>query len=203
MEIRRAKAKFLDHCSQEEEAEGADTALKEVSFLDFDLDEYTKEVGEELLMLFIEIVARCREAVVGLEVLRRLNAVADRFHVSWEEREVKLASQVVVKAIGPPHRKRSKLYQSGMATLKNLSQYKNFRENKLNKIPLDAIKGFRSGRDDVDAPSPKRLCMEEEEMSEEDKYQKLMEDLASSTDTHQMLNIESQLEEMGYEPNIQ
>ena len=203
MEIRRAKAKFLDCCSQDKEEEGANTALKEVSFLDFDLDDYAKEVGEELLLLFMEIVAHCRAGMVGLEVLRRLNGVADRFHSMWEGREVELACQVVKKAIGRPHGKRSKLYQSGMATLKDMSQYKNFKENQLYKIPVAAIKGFRSGRDDTDAPSPKRPCLEEEPSSEEDKYQKLMEDLASSTDAHQILNIEAQIQDMGYEPHVQ
>lgn len=173
--------------------------------MDFD-DEYTKEVGKEMMLLLQEIVAYCRAAHIGLEVLRRLKSVADSFHETWEREDVKLACQVVEKAIQSPHGKRSKLYQSGIATLKDLSHYKAFKDNKLNIVPQNTIKGFRGGKDYIDGPPPKRPCLEPEGqdgISDDDKYQRLMEDLASTTDTQKMLNIESQVEEMGYEPQIQ
>lgn len=154
------------------------------------------------MLLLQEIVAYCRAARIGLEVLRRLKSVADSFHATWGEEDMKLACQVVEKAIRSPQGKRTKLYQSGMATLKDLSHYKTFKENKLNKVPLDTIKGFRGGKDDIDAPSPKRPHLESG-VGDDEEYQQLMEELASSTDPQHMLNIESQIEEMGYEPHIQ
>lgn len=205
LEIRRTKARFLELCSQDEEEEGADTALKELGFLDFDLDEYSKEVGEEMLLVLREMVVHCREALIGLEVIRRLKSLADCFNAIWSEEEVKLACEIAEKAIRSPLRKRSKLYQSGMAALKDLSQYKTLKENKLYRVPLGTIKGLRGGKDDVDAPGPsppKRPCLVEGE-DDDDKYHQLMEDLANSTDPELSLSIESQIEEMGYEPNIQ
>lgn len=192
----------MELCSQEADQDGADTALRDIGFLDFEQDAYTEEVGLEVLVLLREIVAHCRVAFVGLEVIRHLKSVADSFNTTWGEEEVKLACEIVEKAIRNPHSKRSKLYQSGIAVLKDFSMNKTLKENKLHKMPLDTIKRFRGGREETDAPSidappSKRPCDTDE------KYHQLMEDLATSTDPEKILNIEEKIEELGYEPHIQ
>lgn len=159
-------------------------------------------MGEELLLVLREIVVHCRAVSVGMEVIRRLKSLADSFNATWREEEVKMACEIVEKALRNPLGKRSKLYQSGMAALKDFSRYKTLKENRLSRVPLNTIKGLRGGKDDVDAgPSPaKRPCLEDDD---DDKYHQLMEDLASSTDPEVTLSIESQIEGLGYEPHIQ
>ena len=200
LEIRRTKAKFLDSISREAEEESAEVALGELAFLDFEQDDYSIEVGEEALLMLREVVVHCKVSTIRLEVLRRVKSIADSFNSEWKEMEqVELVCQVVEKAM---HRcnKRSRVYQSGLALLKDISSYQSLKDNKLNQGPLNAIRKLR-GRDEVDADVMVPEAKRHEE--EGDRYLSLMETLASSTDPEQILSIESQIEEMGYEPHIQ
>lgn len=202
LEIRRTKAKFLDSVSRE--GEDAEHALGELTFLDFEQDEYSIEVADETLLMLRELVFHSKVPTIILEVLRRAKSIADSFNSKWkDEEQVRLICQMVEKAIQYSNKKKSRVYQSGLALLKDVSSYKSLKENKLNKEPLSAIRKLRGrGREEVDAdvPDAKRPCLAEEE---DEMYIGLMETLASSTDTEQILNIESQIEEMGYEPHIQ
>lgn len=201
LEVRKSKARFLESWSREEDEGYADSALGEIAFLDFEQDEYTKEVSLEMLTMLREIGIRCRVAFIGLEVIRRLKSIADCFNSTWDVEEMKLVCNLVGKLMRDSRQKRSnKVYQSGMALLKDLSSYTVVKKNGLNKVPLDTIKKLRGGKDEIDAPSNKRIRTEEDD---DEKYHRLMEELATSNDPTQILNIEDEIEMMGFEPHIQ
>lgn len=177
--------------------------LEEVSFLDFEQDEYAIEVGEELLMMLREVVFHCIAKGISMEVIRLIQPIADCFNSQWKEPQIKLVCQIVERALKVIRNKRSKAYQSGLALLRHLSSYKALEENKLNKIPLNMIKKM-CGRDEVDAdiqpPTNKRPRISEEE--EDDQHDSLMREWADSTDPEQRLKIESQMGELGYELDV-
>ena len=197
LEIRRSKSRFL-----EAEEDYAESALGELAFLDFEQDEYSIEVAEEALYLLREVVLRCKTSTIILEALRRIKSIADNFNERWDKMEqVQLVSQIVENAI-QNSRKRSRVYQSALALLKDLSLYESLKAKKLNKEPLSVIAKLR-GDDQVDAdvqpPEAKRQHLSEDEG---DKYISLMESLANSEGTEEILHIENQIQELGYEPNI-
>lgn len=169
-----------------------------MAFLDFEQDEYTKEVAEEVLFALRELVLRCKTPRIILEVLRRVHNIAEGFNSKWKSAgPVRQVCQVVEKAMTQSSGKKSKVYQSGLALLKDLSSYKALKENKLNREPLGVIRKLRGARDEVDYPGAKRLHLDENQ------YIDLMERLADTADIQEVLSIEEQIKEMGYEPNVQ
>ena len=155
-------------------------------------------------MMLREVAMHCPAAAIGLEVIRILKSMAECFNKTWDEEDVKLVCEIAQNTIQSQHRKKSKVYQSGMALLKDLCFYKSLKQNKLQKIPLDTLKKFRAGKDSVDAPDAKRPRQDDSHDEDiDEKYQQLMEDLASSTDPEEERAIETQITELGYEPLIQ
>lgn len=204
LEIRKVKAKYLEGL-EEDPDESADLALKGVGFLNFEEDLYTQDVAWELLALLREITMHMHSSaqLVSLEVIRWLDSMMECFAAKWERKDVELLC-MVIKAAMPKH-KRSKVYQSGMALLKDLALNKALKEKKLHQIPLDVIRRQHGGgKDYIDAPDAKRPhLLTQQEEDADDKYHQLMLDLASSSDTKQIPEIERQIEEMGCETNVQ
>lgn len=213
LEIRRTKAKFLEDMRKSQK-KAAETALREVSFVDFEADGYLSDVGKEMILLLREI-AHCKETAIALEVFRRLQVVAECFKVDWKVEEVKLICDVVevaLHATGSSHH--SKVYQSGMALLKDQTQALNKTENKKKMIPVHTMKRLRESMkrkehgaqeetdeglvtDSDDGKASKRP------RQEDDEYFDLMEKLGETSNWELVTQIESQLEEMGYEPFVQ
>lgn len=206
LEIRRTKTRFLDEGADQDAAEGT---LAQVAFLDFEQDEYTTEVAEEMVLLLREVALHCKDEIIALEVIRSLKAIAERFHSKWEAEQVGMVCQLVRTAIDKNHKRRSKPYQSGLAFLKDLSSYKSLKERRLSKVPLDTLKALRGGKDepDIGERPAKRFRGEDEEQSreedEEDRYHELMEQLADCTDTEQIISFEKEIQSLGYEPLVE
>lgn len=204
LEIRRAKAKFAEMWSGR--TEHADLALGEVDFIDVE-DEYDIKVGEELMLLFKEIILHCKDPSISLEVIRRLKAIADCFHGKWKKNEVELACEVICISMQDARTKskRSRVNQSGLALLKDLSTDRVLKKRKLHLVPQNTIKKLLAreetdaGVQDAEQPPSKRPHLE----SEEDKYLELMETLAQTSNPEETLAVEQKLQAMGYEPHVQ
>ena len=211
VEIRKSKADILGlNGSVIDQGQGEDF-LSAVSFINPEIDTYLPEVCVELMAYFDQLVAYCNNPVVLLEVIRRLKILADTFHPQWSERDVEQISQlshVAMRGVS----KRSRLYQSATALLKDLSMYGELKRKNLHTIPSDYLKGLREGDlvdGDVEPPAAKRLCEDgahgpppPNTDDDDERYLELMEQLAACEDKREIERIESQLDEMGYEPNI-
>lgn len=202
IEIRQMKARLMEASSSKKEGE---EIIKNLNFLDFEEDEYKTEVGREMMLFLRQVIVLYKDPSILLEVLRRLQSVANCFSSQWSREQVKLVCDIVVMVIKSSSSKRSKVYQSGVALLKDLSNHKAIKERKLHTVPLNAIKSLRAGRDEIDAPpAAKRPHQMEEEEEEEEVYLKLMEELVQTTDLDKVLQIEQKLQELGYdEPYVQ
>lgn len=215
VEIRKSKADILElNGSPIDQGQGEDF-LSVVSFINPEIDSYLPEVCIELMAYFDQLVAYCNDQVVLLEVIRRLKILADTFHPQWSKRDVEQISQLSHAAMQGV-RKRSRLYQSATALLKDLSMYGELKKKNLHTIPSDYLRGLR-GSDlvdgDLDPPEAKRLCEDgthgpppptagDDDNQDDERYLELMEQLAACEDEREIERIESQLDEMGYEPNI-
>ncbi len=203
LEIRQAKAEFLEVWRREEGDEGtAEHTLAKLAFLDFEQDEYAMEVAEEMMHLLREMAVRCKAPTTTLEIIRALKSMAESFNSQWEAAQVKDVCQLVLTAIRGNHNRRSKSYQSALAFLKDLSSYKPLKE--VSKEPLKALKSLRTAKDETDTgepPSKRPHTEEEEEM--EDQYHELMEQLADCTDPEQALNLEREIESLGCDVHVQ
>ena len=209
LKIRQAKAKFLDGWTEKEGDETtAENVLAKLAFLDFEQDEYTIEVTDDMIFLLSEVAVRCKGATIALEMIRSLKSMADSFNSKWNAEQVKRVCQVVLNVVkGGRHTRRSKPYQSGLAFLKDLSSYPSLRERRLTRDPFNAIKMLRGGRDETDTgevPPSKRLRADsEQEEDGEDRYHQLMEELASCTDPQQAIDLHDQIDGMGYDSQVQ
>lgn len=214
LEIRQAKAKFLESLSSTDNGLAqAIVALSEVCFLDVEADQYEEDVGKELMLLLQQIAGHCKDPTITLEVIRRLKSVAEQFHGEWGEERVQLMCNVVKVAMhGGPRSKKSRVFQSGLALLKDLSRYSFLKEHDLHTIPQQVIKTMRAAREETDTgmqelPEAKRSRQEdgqqEEGDGEEDKYLELMEELVDTTNPERTLEIEGELETMGCIPYVQ
>lgn len=204
LEVRQVKARFLEAYSRGEELEEhAEQALGGLAFLDFEQDEYMLEVSAETLLVLREIVHQCKVPTINLKVLRRVKAITDSFNSKWKGvDQVQVVCQIVERAVLNSNRKRSRVFQSGLALLKDLSSYKALKAKKWNEEPLSVIRMLRSREEvDADEPTPNKRPHVEEDV--EEKYLSLMETLAHTTDTDKILEIEQQIEEIGYEACIQ
>lgn len=209
LEIRQAKSKFLESLSRDNALAQAEVALSDVCFLDVEADQYAEEVGKELMLLLQQVVGHCKEPTVTLEVIRRLKSIAERFHREWREERVQLMCDVIKVAMhGGSSSKRSRVFQSGLALQKDLSMYSTLKERKLHTIPQDVIKKMRATREETDAGPPTKRPrrgdgLQEEEADEMDKYLELMEELVVTSDPDKTLEIEGELETMGYVTYVQ
>ena len=213
VEIRKAKAEILalngaaiGHAQGEE-------LLAMVSFINPEVDRYLPEVGTEIIDYFDQLVAHCNEPTIVLEVLRRLKILADSFNRQWKEADVKQISRVSEHVLARAKSKRSRLYQSSIALLKDLSTYSALRENGFDKIPMKCVRDLRRV-DFTDSGPPetkkRRTDMGEEaggpppvrDADDEDRYLDLMEKLSECKEPQEEEAIEEELTSMGYEPNI-
>lgn len=209
VEVRKSKSEILELNGSAIDQDHGESLLSAVSFINPELDNYLPEVGRELMVYFDQLVAYCNYPVVLLEVIRRLKILADAFHHQWSKGDVEQISKLVRKTMQGVG-KRSKVYQSAAALLKDLSMYSVLKKKDLHNIPIDYLKGLR-GTDlvdgDTDLPSAKRFREDraptaDESNVDDDRYLELMEQLSTSEDSQEVERIETELSKMGYEPNI-
>jgi len=186
-----------------------------VAFINPELDRYLPQVGKELILLYEQFAGHCTTGPLVMEVLRRIKILADAYNKQWGESDIKLASSVS-KMIISKTRKQTRVYQSGVALLKDLSSYASFKEKGWHKIPVSELKGLRSvdlvdgepaaKRPHLDtvAGGPPSFTMETESAvtDEEDAFLELMEELANCENESQATEIEQRLIDNGFEPEV-
>ncbi len=209
VEIRKVKGDLQQAHGHALSRDEAEKFLDLVEFINVEIDSYHPEVGRELMHYFAKVVAYCSDASVALEVIRRLKMVADTFHGTWSKEEVELISDTAHSLVGKFTKnariRKSTVSQSAIALLKDLSTYKDLRTKKLNSHPRQLLASLK-GQDEPDMGPPKKLRLdnpgEKAEEEEDEKYVEMMDQLVGAEDTDSALELEAQLEEMGYEPNV-
>lgn len=213
MDIRKAKAELRAVNGDTISETKADELLESLSYIDPVVDRYLVNVDRELTAFYEQLIVHCKRPPIVLEVLRRLKILADTFHAQWSREDVEAMCRVsghVLESAG----KRSRVYQSGTALLKDLSKYLSLRDKGLHKIPILSLGDLR-GRDSTDGdvidgdespPQLKRACLDAAGgpppiRDSYKSYIELMEQLSRCEDP-QTEEIEERLIEMGYEPEV-
>ena len=203
VEIRKHKADLLQLHGQELEPEEVEDFLDSVQFINFEVDSYLPQVGTELVIFLAKLVVSTRDGSVALEVIRRLKQVADAFHSSWIREDVEMISSIV-HSMTEGRSRRTRVYQSAAALLKDLSTYSQLKKKGLHTAPRNLLQSLTSTDEpDIGPPPTKKVAIDlaTEEDSDE-KYLDLMQQLAGAEDQDSTLRLESQLVDMGYEPNV-
>lgn len=189
--------------------EEAEKFLGLVEFINVAVDPYHPEVGRELMSYLAKVAAYSYDAATALEVIRRLKVVADSFHDSWSKEDVELISDTAYALMDKFAQKaklrNSTVSQSAIALLKDLSMYKELKKKKLTSHPRNLLARLKA-KDEPDVGPPiargrKRMRQDDEEGGDE-RYIEMMDQLTETDSTESALQLEAQLEEMGYEPNV-
>jgi len=203
VEIRKHKADLLQLHGQQLELEEAQDFLDSVQFINFEVDSYLPQVGTELVAFLAKVVVSSSDGSIALEVIRRLKQAADAFHTSWNKEEVETISSMI-HSLTEGRSRRTRVYQSAAALLKDLSTYSELKKKKLHTVPRKLLQSLTS-TDEPDIGPPPTKKVAHDSVPEEDpdeKYLNLMQQLACTEDTDSTLQLESQLVDMGYEPNV-
>ena len=203
VEIRKHKADLVQLHGQQVELEEAEDFLEAVEFVNVEVDSYLPEVGTELTIFLSKLVAySSNSGSVALEVIRRLKQVADTFHGSWNKEDVEIISNTV-HGMTEGRPQSSKVYQSAAALIKDLSTYKELKRKRLHIVPRDLLNSLKNTDEPDIGPPPTKKAANELAPDTEEKYLDLMQQLACTEDEDKTLQLESQLVDMGYEPNVQ
>ena len=220
VEIRKASSLLVAMHGQKIGWEEAKPVIQIVDFIRIPDDSYLPEVGTELLSLLERLSAYSQEAVLLLEVIRRVKEVMDGYHHVWTEKEVKMVSNML-EGLAKRQNKGNKVFQSALALVKDLSQVIGKRDSVLSDIPKAVLRSVAAprrrgrpiskggGREEVDygegdQPPAKMLLQASDDHTEE--YLEKMAALAQLTEetdyAQRCLDIEEEIKQYGYEPNI-
>lgn len=225
VKIREVKGALLQLHGLKVSKNEVEEFLDRVSFINFEMDMYCPQVGTEMVAFFSKLATYCDDAEINLEVIRQFQFSLEAFNSYWSQQEVELVGNTLY-AMTNTFRKGSKVYQSAVALLKDMTKSKSLRSKDLHSIPLELLKDIQKkkkkrGTDYVDLPAKKLRVRsdvvksdqsmapeeEEEDLTMEGgglefvDYINCMVELAEAGD-EMTPQIESKVVEMGYEPNI-
>ena len=210
LEIRKAKSNLLARHGQTLSADEGDKFLESVSFLNFTCDSYLPVIGVELMAFYQHLAVYSKSAMVQLEIIRKLKEIADVFHHQWANDDV----QQIVSVIGvfTASSPRSKVYQSAVALLRELCEHKYTRKT-INKIPHEAMAKLKRSRQttmtrgqevsdetDMGGPPTKKPLLDATD--EVDQYLAIMCKLAEAKPVDEAIGLESEVLDLGFEPNV-
>ena len=214
LDVRKTKFHFLESLSgRGNPTHQASAALSNLGYIDVEEDEYSEEVGWELLLLFHQLVSHSRDPTINLEVIRRIKSIIERFQSQLDRGRVQLVCDVAKMILHDGSlTRRSSVYLSGMALLKDLVMTLKAGSQGLHNLPQQVMRNLRS-RDDVDSgpveeSRTKKIRMEKEEGAEfvgegeEPKYARLMDQLLETDDMEKILDLEQKMVDLGYSPYV-
>ena len=217
VEIRKARSLLVAMHGQKVGWEEAKKVIQIVDFIRIPDDSYLPEVGTELLSLLERLLAYSQEAVLQLEVIRRVKEVMDGYHSMWTKKEVKTVSDMMEDLAKRQNKTNSKVFQSAIALVKDLSQLVGQRDTTLCDIPKATLRSVMAsrrrgrqggGREEVDydgeqPPTKMSLQTSDDYMEEYLEKMAALAQLTEETDYAQRcLDIEEEIKLCGYEPNI-
>ena len=211
VEIRKHKSSLAQLNNQAISDEEGHDYLDKVDFIDFEKDEYLPDVGRELLSYLRQLVVSCPNPSVQMEVIRRLKSMCDAFKNQFNAEDVEQATLVAKLMVERSNRnKRSRLYQSAVAFLKDLAV--EFKGKGMQDAPAKEIKSLKFIEQTDTEPPAKQARLDEQaeqpmneediEQRNDDRYLDIMTKLSECTDVEEALKLEAELIEMGYEPNV-
>ena len=216
VEIRKVKsALLLPFHGKKIDRDSAENALEGLNFINLEIDDYHHQVGAELIEVYASLAPRCSNATINLEVVRQFQLIMERFDSHWSEHDVQLVTNTLRAMTDGDFSTRSKVYQSAVALLKNMSRNKSLVSRKLHSIPLECLKeiqGFSKvmrirGKDDVDYKTESASLRtmlggaEEEGSTKFAYYIDRMVELAEASG-ERARTLEQELEDIDYEHDI-
>ena len=223
VEIRKVKSSLLRLHGQNIARDDAEGITEGLTFVNLKVDTYHPQVGTELLGFFSALAPRCNDAEINLEVVRQFQSTMERFDSKWSQTEVTLVTNTL-HAMTTSFSKRSGVYRSAVALLKNMSRSKSLASRNLHSIPLERLKEIqggghnkkrkKAGNDEIDYEK-KLLCgtgkqvevgdelmgEEEEEGDGGTEFVDYMVELAEASEEN-VEPLEGALEDLGYEHDI-
>lgn len=204
VEIRKHKSTLAQLNDNKISSDEGQDYLDKVDFIDFEKDQYLPDVGRELIAYLQQLVVSCEDASVQMEVIRRLKSMCDAFLTQFTKEDVEQVTTVVrIMVERVKTKKRSKLYQSTVALLKDMAV--NFKAKGIQFVLRKELREPMFREETDTEPPPNKLAKlegEDEQQKIEDRYLDFMEELSVCTDIEKALSLEAKLQEMGYEPNI-
>ena len=208
VEIRKHKSSLAQLNNQAINDEEGHDYLDKVDFIDFEKDDYLPDVGRELLSYLQQLVVSCPDPSVQMEVIRRLKSMCDAFKNEFKAEDVEQATLVAKMMVKRSNKnKRSRLYQSAVAFLKDLAV--EFKAKGMHAAPAEEINSLKvvEGVDTKESEPPaKQAKLDDQALNEEDiehdEYLDIMKQLSECADIEEALKLEAKLIEMGYEPNV-
>lgn len=204
VEIRKHKSTLAQLNNNKISSDEGQDYLDKVDFIDFEKDHYLPDVGRELMAYLQQLVVSCEDASVQMEVIRRLKSMCDAFSTEFTKEDVEEVTTVTgIMLDRVSTKKRSKLYQSSVALLKDMAV--TFKAKDIQDTLRKELKKLKIREETDTEPPPEKqakLDKEGKQQEMEDQYLKFMEELSQLTDIEETLTLEAKLQEMGYEPNI-
>lgn len=213
VEIRKVKSSLLLLHGQNIDRDDAEKILEGLNFINLKVDSYHPQVGGELIGFFSSLAPRCADPEINLEVIRQFQSTMESFDSQWSQSEVTLVTNTL-HAMTASFTKRSGVYRSAVALLKNMSRSKSLASKKLQSIPLERLKEIQqrrqkrrsAGDDDVDYKMEKKGGIQEDGGGEErdtefvDFIDRMVELAEASEENVEPL--EEAIEDLGYEHDI-
>ena len=191
VEIRKAKASLPILHGQNVRKDEAHKAIDRISFINFEVDKYCPQVGSEMVSFFEKIATYCTDAEINLEAIRQFHFIADKFDSHLDQHEIELIANTLY-AMTDTFKKRSRVYQSAVALLKDLSRNKQLIARNLHTIPLELLKDIQNGKHD-------RKRRVEEDTDYQDKAVHNQQDGVITADSTMEVSVQSQIGQGGRE----
>ena len=216
VEIHKTKAKFTTLKVNLEEAK---EILTSINFIDINRGEYyLPEVGKEMIHLFFGLVGYNNNASIHLEVIRHVSDIAHKYHSTWGTAEVTDVCELlktIIKGFSP----RSTVFQSAIALLKDVIHLLKKSDASVSKVATDCLKSIQTmtkrviktraaGVESVDFEEIKETPLKKRKLEDEtndiEEYLNKMAKLAGieEVDSIEDEDLEEEIIEMGFEPNI-
>ena len=211
VEIRKVKSSLLTLHGEHINRDTAERLLEQLNFINLKVDTYHHRVGAELIGFFASLAPHCHDAEINLEIVRQFQSIMERFDSHWTEKEVELVTNTLQLMSS---RRSSTVSRSALALLKNMARNRTLASKKLHSIPLACLRELREGKsnkkggsEDVDYESKfggaeptihYQALVEPENVS----FISWMVGLAEATSEEDVLSLEGDLTDLGYEYDI-
>ena len=223
VEVRKARASLASHHGSDIPKSETWEILSAIDFIDFNREGYLPQVGDEVLKLLFHLAGHEHDPEIYLEIIRYVNDIVNSFVTEWREEEVEKVCELVKKVV-KNQSVRSSVYQTSLALIKDIAVScsnnicirkiinKYFQQVTEGKTRATIKTNVFEETDNVESdeeeykergiPSPKRRRGLGQEENETLQYINKMLQLTTPTTEKDKADVEQEIMEMGFEPNI-